>query len=321
MKKRVDDCTVVDIFAGAGGLTHGFAIEGFRVVAGIDADASCEYPYETNNSGSRFIHKKIEDVSSAEILELFPDNSLRVSVGCAPCQPFSSYTRKTGEHDSWRLLYDFSNLIHDVQPTIVSMENVPRLATYDSGKVYEDFIRSLEDDGYTVSSYPKVYAPNYGTPQHRTRLILFASKWGGIELLEKLTRQTDIVLCVRPLSIFQRFRREESVLVIPFTVPADYPNLIYGVFKLPHQGEVGWIGTRNCVQRVIPRIVGSSTRVSMDAWRGKNWRQRSPHSALDLAMGVLAILNRIEPFLFVRRPCCKLFLRNMISLGLMVHIT
>ena len=40
----------VDLFCGAGGLTHGFVMEGLNVVAGIDLDAACKYPYEENNS-------------------------------------------------------------------------------------------------------------------------------------------------------------------------------------------------------------------------------------------------------------------------------
>ena len=39
----------VDLFCGAGGLTHGFVKEGLPVVAGIDLDSACRYPYEQNN--------------------------------------------------------------------------------------------------------------------------------------------------------------------------------------------------------------------------------------------------------------------------------
>jgi DNA (cytosine-5)-methyltransferase 1 len=40
----------VDLFCGAGGLTHGFVLEGVPVVAGIDMDPACRFPYEANNS-------------------------------------------------------------------------------------------------------------------------------------------------------------------------------------------------------------------------------------------------------------------------------
>ena len=38
----------VDLFCGAGGLTHGFVKEGVPVVAGIDLDPACAFPYEAN---------------------------------------------------------------------------------------------------------------------------------------------------------------------------------------------------------------------------------------------------------------------------------
>jgi len=88
----MDNCSVVDLFCGAGALTHGFVLEGFNVVAGLDADDSCRYAYETNNDGARFINEKLEDVTAEEIMALYPEGHVEVLVGCAPCQPYSPYT-------------------------------------------------------------------------------------------------------------------------------------------------------------------------------------------------------------------------------------
>lgn len=183
--KLVHNCSVADVFSGLGGLTHGFIMEGFSVTFGIDADGACKYPYEHNNPGAKFIHSKIEDLLPEQKASLFPAEHIKILIGCAPCQPFSSYTRIKGKHKSWNLLYDFADLINELNPDIVSMENVPRLVSYDDGTVYKDFVDKLEDLGYTVSAYPKVYAPDYGVPQRRTRLILFASKYGEVELLRR----------------------------------------------------------------------------------------------------------------------------------------
>jgi len=57
--KAANNCAVVDLFAGAGGLTHGFILEGFNVVAGIEADETCRYAYEHNNPGARFVHSRV----------------------------------------------------------------------------------------------------------------------------------------------------------------------------------------------------------------------------------------------------------------------
>ena len=49
-------------------------------------------------------------------------------------------------------------------------------------QVYDDFLTTLRRFGYHVSAH-EVYCPDYGVPQHRTRLVVFASKLGAIEIL------------------------------------------------------------------------------------------------------------------------------------------
>lgn len=177
------ECSVVDMFCGAGGLTHGFILEGFEVVAGFDVDEACRYAYETNNDGARFIAKQIEDVTAAEVLALYPEGHVKILVGCAPCQPYSPYNKKKPDKgEKWKLLTEFANLICEVNPEIVSMENVPELVTYKKGTVFSAFVNRLRDKGYHVTFDPEVHCPDYGIPQRRMRLVLFASKYGDIEI-------------------------------------------------------------------------------------------------------------------------------------------
>ncbi|MBT9142250.1 MAG: putative BsuMI modification methylase subunit YdiO [Syntrophomonadaceae bacterium] len=180
----MENPSVVDLFCGAGALTHGFVLEGFDVVAGFDADDSCRYAYEANNDGARFIHKRVGNVTAEEIAALYPEGHLRILIGCAPCQPYSPYTKKKeNEDDKWRLVPKFADLTCEVDPDVVSMENVPDLATFRDGAVYRAFVARLKEKGYHVTEYPEVYCPDYGIPQHRTRLVLFASKFGEIEIV------------------------------------------------------------------------------------------------------------------------------------------
>ena len=79
---------VVDLFCGVGGLTHGFLAEGLPVAAGIDFDNTCKFAFEENNN-SIFLHRDITTVTTKEVASLYPENSLKILVGCAPCQPFS----------------------------------------------------------------------------------------------------------------------------------------------------------------------------------------------------------------------------------------
>ena len=174
---------VIDLFCGVGGLTHGMQLAGLNVVAGIDFEESCRYAYEQNND-AEFIQRDITNVSAEEINALFPINTTKILVGCAPCQPFSKYTsryRKEGyKDDKWRLLYYFSDLIEQIQPEVIAMENVPELRSTD---VFSDFVNKLNELNYHVW-YSVVFCPDYGVPQNRKRLVLLASRLGNIRLIQ-----------------------------------------------------------------------------------------------------------------------------------------
>jgi len=171
----------VDLFCGIGGLTYGLNKSGIKVIAGVDVDERCKFAFEKNN-GALFINKSIKDISSKEILKLYPAQSLTVLVGCAPCQPFSKHTQKEKDREAkedWGLLYRFFELIDGVEPMVVSMENVPQIVKH---RVFSDFISSLKSKKYHIS-WKNVYCPDYGIPQNRRRLVLLASKLGEISLI------------------------------------------------------------------------------------------------------------------------------------------
>jgi DNA (cytosine-5)-methyltransferase 1 len=173
--------TAVDLFCGIGGLTHGLVQAGITVSAGVDSDPTCKFAFEANNPGTRFIEKSVTDLRSGEISSLYPKSGWRILVGCAPCQPFSNYTNRYPRDERWRLLYSFRDLIADLRPDVVSMENVPELAER-KHKVYEDFVAALKNYGYSVYSRV-VRCADYGVPQRRTRLVLLASLHGPIEMI------------------------------------------------------------------------------------------------------------------------------------------
>lgn len=181
---------VIDLFCGAGGLTHGLVKSGLDVVAGIDNDPQCEYPYSANNP-SKFILKDIKDVSGAELIKLYKNADIKVLVGCAPCQPFSRLNQyKNSKKTMEQPLMKFAKLIDQVLPEIVSMENVRGLEKKD---IFDYFIKLLKSNGYHVS-YKIINASHYGVPQNRRRLVLLASRLGSIK---HISPTEDKVLTVR----------------------------------------------------------------------------------------------------------------------------
>ncbi len=174
----VSSISVVELFCGAGGLTHGFEKAGLSVAVGYDTEPACKFPYEHNNK-SKFILKNVEEVNGCDLERYFLDGSTRVLAGCAPCQPFSTYSRRYGYKKSkWKLLQDFARLISQCQPEIVSMENVLQLQHHG---VFKEFVQILDNLNYCVKAY-EVNCLDYGIPQSRQRLVLLASKFDKIEL-------------------------------------------------------------------------------------------------------------------------------------------
>lgn len=179
----------IDLFCGAGGLTRGLLDAGIEVVAGYDVDDACRYPYEHNNHPAVFRKKSVANVTGKQLAALYPPDCWRVLAGCAPCQPFSKYTQgaEASNHDKWRLLDEFGRIVRGLMPDVVSMENVPELKRHG---VYTDFHDNLVDLGYHVSTY-NVYCPDYGIPQQRTRMVLFASLFGDISIVPKTHDETS----------------------------------------------------------------------------------------------------------------------------------
>jgi DNA (cytosine-5)-methyltransferase 1 len=193
--QRNNDIAVVDLFCGIGGLSQGFVMENFDVLSGYDNDVSCKYIYETNNY-AEFHTEDVSKLNGEKINQEF-GSKLKILVGCAPCQPFSSYSFKVKEKDEKKLnlLYSFSRLIEETQPTIVSMENVPQLVDFNKFTIFKDFYEKLISLDYKVS-YQVVFCPDYGIPQRRRRLVLLASKLGEISLIPK-THTPEMYMTVK----------------------------------------------------------------------------------------------------------------------------
>ncbi|MFD6894102.1 DNA cytosine methyltransferase [Rhodococcus sp. NPDC060086] len=172
--------SAIDLFCGAGGLACGLQQAGVKVVAGIDVDPDCQFPFSTNNS-AEFHLRDIRTVTGNELKEMWgPDDSLKLLAGCAPCQPFSKLRQsgKNSKDDKWNLLREFGRLVDEAEPQIVTMENVPGLARTD---IFVDFLAKLISNGYLVD-HRIVFLPDYGLPQHRKRLVLIASRAGTINV-------------------------------------------------------------------------------------------------------------------------------------------
>lgn len=163
---------VVDVFCGIGGISNGFKRAGFDIRAGYDIDESCRFGFEHNNLGN-FRRRDICSVSPEEVKCEFTGTLPTILVGCAPCQPFSTY--KKGKADErWSLLQSFAKLAVKVDADFFTMENVPGLLEYKSGEVFNQFIEEMSEKYHC--SYGIIDCSDFGIPQKRRRLVVLGSK-------------------------------------------------------------------------------------------------------------------------------------------------
>lgn len=172
----------IDLFCGAGGLYYGLQEAGITIRAGLDLDGKCEFPFEENMPGAKFLGKDLAETEGEELRSFYTEGAVKLLAGCAPCQPFSTLRNGSDRRTSkkWPLLNEFGRMVQALEPDLITMENVPVLR---GESVFHDFVDLLKSYGYHVF-WKVVDAADYGVPQRRKRLVLLASLRGPINLLD-----------------------------------------------------------------------------------------------------------------------------------------
>lgn len=70
------EVAAVDLFCGAGGLSYGLQQAGIPVVAGVDVDEHCRYPFEANIEGA-FLDRDVRDLTAEHLMPLWPQGAIR----------------------------------------------------------------------------------------------------------------------------------------------------------------------------------------------------------------------------------------------------
>lgn len=154
--------SVIDFFAGAGGLSLGFARAGFSVEMAVDRCAAAVETHCRNLGG----HARDLDLSVGDLA--FPSST--VIVGGPPCQGFSSAGLRRRGDDRNTLVGRFASLVAQLRPAMFVFENVEGFITAEGGARVIELLEPLVVAGYRIH-LRKVNAANFGVPQHRKRVI------------------------------------------------------------------------------------------------------------------------------------------------------
>jgi DNA (cytosine-5)-methyltransferase 1 len=164
---------MIDLFAGAGGLTLGFHRAGFRSVFAVEIEPAAAKTYAANFSPAHVYPGPIEEVDE------FP--SAEVIIGGPPCQGFSPLGRDRDDHSRaamnalWR---EYVRAVRQVRPAVFVVENVPEFLR---SAQFETFLETFRSDralrDYEIDT-AVLNAADYGVPQRRRRGFVIGSRIG-----------------------------------------------------------------------------------------------------------------------------------------------
>jgi DNA (cytosine-5)-methyltransferase 1 len=161
--------SVLELFAGAGGLALGLEQSGIKCAALNEIDKWACATLRNNRPHWNVLEGDIKNYSFSKY-----QGKVDVVTGGFPCQAFSYAGKKLGLNDArGTLFYEFARAVQEVKPLICIGENVKGLLSHEKGKTLEGMISILDEIGYNVvSPFQVLKAVNYNVPQKRERLIL-----------------------------------------------------------------------------------------------------------------------------------------------------
>lgn len=167
-EKPENDYSVLELFAGAGGLAVGMEKAGLKCVALNEIDKWACQTLRINRPKWNILEGDIKDFDFTKYKE-----SIDVVTGGFPCQAFSYAGKKLGLNDArGTLFYEFARVVKEVKPLICIGENVRGLLSHEKGKTLEGMKSILDEIGYNVVPVQVLKAINFRVPQKRERLIL-----------------------------------------------------------------------------------------------------------------------------------------------------
>jgi len=160
--------SVIELFAGAGGLALGLEQAGLKCVALNEIDHWAAETLRRNRPHWRVIEDDIKNLDFSNL-----KGGVDLVAGGFPCQAFSYAGKKLGLMDArGTLFYEFARVVNEARPLICVGENVRGLLNHDHGHTLEGMKSILEEIGYRVLDPKVLKAIFYKVPQKRERLFL-----------------------------------------------------------------------------------------------------------------------------------------------------
>lgn len=254
-----DPGDMVDVFAGAGGLSLGFEWAGWRSLAATDNDAHAVSTFNQNVGPVAFVGDMTDRDTHTRLLSASRRTvGKRLAlIGGPPCQGFSTGGKKRTLSDARNHLHEaYSDLLHRLKPGVFVFENVTGLLSIDGGRFVGHIRDGFRQRGYETVLW-RLNAAHYGVPQRRERVIIV-----GVPIGSSLPDQP------KPWSLEKGGDGAKATTVADAI--SDLPAVLPGVdgSGLPYRGE-----PETDYQRLMRGRISPSAFVSRGVPDDTDWGQ------------------------------------------------
>lgn len=169
---------VIDLFAGAGGLSYGFyKNENFKIVCANEIEKDMSMTYTKNHPDVPMYNMDIKDFNPDSVVnELLEKNeTVDLIIGGPPCQAYSTVGKRILDDPRGKLFQEYYRIVKSLMPKMFVFENVKGLLSMDKGNLIKLIISLFEQLGYVVK-FKVLNAADYGVPQNRERVIIVGNR-------------------------------------------------------------------------------------------------------------------------------------------------
>ncbi|MCJ2183926.1 DNA cytosine methyltransferase [Novosphingobium sp. 1949] len=166
---------VMDLFAGAGGLSEGLAAEGIEVRLAQELHPQPGLTHALNHPDTSVVVGDIRQLNLNVLRDVLQRNhgedAVDIVVGGPPCQGFSSAGKKQIDDPRNNLFTHFCRVVAEFRPKAIVLENVPGFKTRYGGQIYQQARKAFSALGYELEDRI-LNARDYGVPQNRNRFVM-----------------------------------------------------------------------------------------------------------------------------------------------------
>lgn len=165
--------SVLGFFSGGGGLDLGFSAAGFDLKLSSDVVEEYCVTLEQNLPNHLAFEIDVSDFDNKKIHNIFGDQGPHGIIGGPPCQSFSILGSRGATQDPrGALVYNYMQIIGDLQPEFFLFENVPGLKSVNGGEDWRQILKAFGDiTGFKIYN-TQLNSVQFGVPQKRERVFI-----------------------------------------------------------------------------------------------------------------------------------------------------